>query len=87
MELHSPTQMDVHRNLSFLARFLELQVTRWGRVGGRTMAVRGGAGSRPHGTAPRRAAPSPASAWGLAQQGGLLCLGSGWRPTVSPGGL
>uniref|UniRef100_A0A667I502 Dolichyl-phosphate-mannose--protein mannosyltransferase n=1 Tax=Lynx canadensis TaxID=61383 RepID=A0A667I502_LYNCA len=25
VELHSPTQMDVHRNLSFLARFLELQ--------------------------------------------------------------
>lgn len=86
MELHSPTQMDVHRNLSFLARFLELQVTRWGWVGGRTMGVRGGAGSRPHGAAPRRAAPSPASAWGLAQWGGLLCLRKWPAPQCQPGG-
>lgn len=27
LELHSPAQMDVSRNLSFMARFLELQVT------------------------------------------------------------
>lgn len=27
LELHSPTQMDVSRNLSFMARFSELQVT------------------------------------------------------------
>lgn len=34
MELHSPAQMDISRNLSFMARFLELQVTQgaWGTV-------------------------------------------------------
>lgn len=27
LELHSPTQIDISRNLSFMARFSELQVT------------------------------------------------------------
>lgn len=27
LELHSPTQVDINRNLSFMARFSELQVT------------------------------------------------------------
>ena len=27
LELHSPTQVDISRNLSFMARFSELQVT------------------------------------------------------------
>lgn len=33
LELHSPTEMDISRNLSFMARFSELQVTRGGRRG------------------------------------------------------
>lgn len=34
LELHSPTHADVSRNLSFMARFSELQVTRSGRRDG-----------------------------------------------------
>lgn len=34
LELHSPAQTDVSRNLSFLARFSELQVACLGRGGG-----------------------------------------------------
>lgn len=32
LELHSPTQIDISRNLSFMARFSELQVTVAGRT-------------------------------------------------------
>lgn len=71
LELHSPAQMDVSRNLSFMARFLELQVT--GRGG---MALPGGAGSSTEQAAPSRHQPLTAD---LAEWGLFLCLCSKWQ--------
>lgn len=69
LELHSPAQMDVSRNLSFMARFLELQVT--GRGG---VALPGGAGSPPDSSS----LPVVSFNWDLAEQGMFLSVCSEW---------
>lgn len=63
LELHSPAQMDVSRNLSFLARFSELQVTR----GRREVWLRSGSRSAERAVVCRVLAfPGQASNWALA---------------------
>ena len=83
LELHSPAQMDVSRNLSFMARFLELQVRRG------SMALPGRAGSSPDRVL-CSAEPLPSRRqplhWDVAGQGGFLSPAiSGQHHSAGPG--